>query len=239
MKYIKLIVAGLAMLAASSTHAQDSKTAQMSSELDTISRAIGLSVGKNLMGVGVDSISMDQFMTGLKLAYGHQVTLPELQAAQTMIDQYVQDIQNKKTEELRSVGDNWLSENAKKEGVITLPSGLQYKVIRQGTGPIPVDGDNVTTHYTGTFIDGKIFDSSVQRGTPATFGVNQVIKGWTEALKLMPEGSKWELYIPFDLAYGESGRSSIPPYSTLIFELDLLQVDQKTPMMDDPVPSPK
>ena len=114
--------------------------------------------------------------------------------------------------------------NAKKEGVVELPSGLQYKVITEGTGPKPVDGDKVTTHYTGTLIDGKIFDSSVARGTPATFGVNEVIKGWTEALKLMPEGSKWELYIPYDLAYGPGGRPSIPPYATLIFEIELIDV---------------
>ncbi len=222
------------MATSSISIAQNNTATQMKFELDTISKAIGVSVGKNLLNVGIDTISMEQFVIGLKEAYSHTVTLEQLQAAQASIDQYVQNIQDKKTEAERSVGDNWLAENAKKEGVVTLPSGLQYKVITQGTGEIAEDGDNVTTHYTGTFIDGKIFDSSVQRGTPATFGVNQVIKGWTEALKLMPEGSKWELYIPFDLAYGPSGRSSIPPYSTLIFELELLNVEHKasTPVFD-------
>jgi len=234
MKNIKLFSAVVLMATSSISIAQNNTSTQMKSELDTISKAIGVSVGKNLLNVGIDTISMEQFVIGMNEAYSHTVTLEQLQAAQALIDQYVQKIQDKKTEAERSVGDNWLAENAKKEGVVTLPSGLQYKVVTQGTGEIAEDGDNVTTHYTGTFIDGKIFDSSVQRGTPATFGVNQVIKGWTEALKLMPEGSKWELYIPFDLAYGPSGRSSIPPYSTLIFELELLKVEHKasTPVFD-------
>jgi FKBP-type peptidyl-prolyl cis-trans isomerase FklB len=137
----------------------------------------------------------------------------------------MQEIEAEKAKELGKLGAEFLAANAKKEGVVTLPSGLQYKVITAGTGAMAVDGDQVTTHYTGKFIDGKVFDSSVSRGEPATFGVNQVIKGWTEALKLMPEGSKWELYIPYDLAYGAQGRPpQIPQYSMLIFEIELLDV---------------
>jgi FKBP-type peptidyl-prolyl cis-trans isomerase FklB len=121
-------------------------------------------------------------------------------------------------------GDAFLAENKKKPGVITLPDGLQYKVIKEGTGKKPSDTSQVKVHYTGKFIDGKTFDSSVDRGQPATFGCNQVIKGWTEALMLMKEGSKMELVIPPDLAYGEAGRPGIPPNSVLVFDVELLEI---------------
>ncbi|MCB0734411.1 MAG: FKBP-type peptidyl-prolyl cis-trans isomerase [Bacteroidetes bacterium] len=197
---------------------------KLDTKIDSVSNALGVSIGKNLMAADIDSINVDAFMDGLKKAMGHQVTQPELAAAQQLIDSYVQELRDKKSENLIKVGSTFLANNAKKPGVVELPSGLQYKVIKAGTGPKPADGDNVTTHYTGTFIDGKVFDSSVERGTPATFNVNGVIKGWTEALKLMPEGSKWELYIPYDLAYGAAGRPSIPPYSVLVFEIELIDV---------------
>jgi FKBP-type peptidyl-prolyl cis-trans isomerase FklB len=229
MKQIKIFITGLLILSSTMANAQNNNPKDMKSELDTISQALGLSVGKNLLAAGIDSINFDQFVAGLNLAYDHKITPDQLQEAQQSIDQYVKNIQAKKTESASAVGTEWLAANAKKEGVVTLPSGLQYKIITDTTGPMPMDGDDVTTHYTGSFIDGKIFDSSVQRGTPATFGVNQVIKGWTEALKLMPKGSKWELYIPYDLAYGPEGRSSIPPYSTLIFQIELLSIDHKVP----------
>jgi FKBP-type peptidyl-prolyl cis-trans isomerase FklB len=122
-------------------------------------------------------------------------------------------------------GAAFLAENAKREGVVTLPSGLQYEVIRQGTGATPTLNDRVTVHYHGTLIDGEVFDSSVVRGDPATFGVTQVISGWTEALQLMPVGSKWKLFIPYDLAYGSQDRGVIRPYSTLIFEVELLDIN--------------
>ena len=122
-------------------------------------------------------------------------------------------------------GTAFLAENAKKKGVITLPSGLQYKVITKGTGAIPTENQRVKTHYRGTLINGKQFDSSYDRGEPATFGVTQVIAGWTEALKMMPVGSKWELFIPYNLAYGERAMGSdIPAYSTLIFTIELLEI---------------
>lgn len=126
---------------------------------------------------------------------------------------------------IREENAKFLEENKKKEGVVTLPSGLQYKVIKEGNGPKPTETSRVEVHYHGTTIDGKVFDSSVDRNQPASFGLNQVIKGWTEGLQLMPVGSKYTLYIPYDLAYGEAGRpGSIPPYATLIFEVELLQI---------------
>lgn len=141
--------------------------------------------------------------------------------------------ETKQSEELRAEyadkiaeGDKFMAENKTQDGVVTLPSGLQYKIITEGTGRIPQDGDRVTVHYKGTLIDGTVFDSSIDRGEPATFGVNQVIKGWTEALKLMPVGSKWMLYIPYDLAYGTRDQGAIKPFSNLIFEVELISVDE-------------
>lgn len=226
MKQIRISVLAILMLAVTSVSAQNgkSKTPVMKTELDTVSKALGISVGKNLISAGIDSLSFEQFMEGIRRAYENKVTPTEIQEAQQTVDVYVQGIQERQAKAASKVGTDFLAANAKKEGVITLPSGLQYKVIKQGTGVKAVDGDQVTTHYTGTFIDGRIFDSSVQRGEPATFGVNQVIKGWTEALKLMPEGSKWQLFIPYTLAYGTQDRGSIPAYSTLIFEIELIDV---------------
>ena len=123
-------------------------------------------------------------------------------------------------------GANFLAKNAKKEGVISLESGLQYEILKQGSGAKPTINDNVTTHYHGTLIDGTIFDSSVDRGQPATFPVSGVIKGWTEALQLMSVGSKWRLYVPYDLAYGERGAgANIGPFTTLIFEVELISIN--------------
>jgi FKBP-type peptidyl-prolyl cis-trans isomerase FklB len=119
-----------------------------------------------------------------------------------------------------------MSENGSREGVVTLPSGLQYEILTEGKGAIPTDTDRVKVHYHGTLIDGTVFDSSVERGEPATFGVTQVIAGWTEALQLMPVGSKWKLYIPYDLAYGSSDRGSIKPFSNLIFEVELIGIEK-------------
>lgn len=128
------------------------------------------------------------------------------------------------TNQLKKTNLAWLESNREKKGVKTTESGLQYRILSKGEGPVASDTDEVEVHYEGTLIDGKIFDSSYKRNEPATFRCNQVIKGWTEALKIMPEGSVWELYIPYDLAYGESGSQNIPPFSTLIFKVELLKV---------------
>ena len=134
----------------------------------------------------------------------------------------------KKYADNKAAGEKFLAENKTKEGVVTTPSGLQYKIITKGTGAIPADSSKVKVNYKGTLIDGTLFDSSIKRGQPATFGVSQVIPGWVEALQLMPEGAKWKLYIPSELAYGAQGAGEmIPPHSTLIFEVELLKVLNK------------
>lgn len=137
-----------------------------------------------------------------------------------------QEAKKTASQEVISKGDKFMAENATKDGVVTLPSGLQYKIITKGTGAVPTSEDKVKVHYHGTLIDGTVFDSSVDRGEPITFGVTQVIPGWTEALQLMPVGSKWMLYIPYSLAYGDRDGGPIPPYSNLIFEVELLGIEK-------------
>lgn len=225
MKKVILVVVVAAFVVLTSMKLTSNKKMQGQTELDALSYALGINVGNNLKASGFEAVNADEFMKGLTEAMAGQVSEQTLATTNAAIQNYMQEVEAKKAKELAKVGAQYLEDNAKKEGVVTLPSGLQYKVITAGTGPKAVDGDQVTTHYTGKFVDGKVFDSSVSRGEPATFGVNQVIKGWTEALKLMPEGSKWELYIPYDLAYGAQGRPpQIPEYSMLIFEIELIDV---------------
>lgn len=152
---------------------------------------------------------------------GSKMTIEE---AQKYVQTTMENIRNAKAEKSKIAGTQFLEENKAKEGVVVLPSGLQYKVIVAGKGAIPTASDIVRVNYVGTLVDGTEFDSSIKRGQPAEFGVTQVIKGWTEALQLMPVGSKWELYIPQELAYGEADQGVIPPLSTLIFEIELLDI---------------
>ncbi len=152
---------------------------------------------------------------------------PEIsyQEAQAIINEFFEELQKKASEGAIKAGQDFLNENAKRPEVITLESGLQYEIIKDANGPKPKASDKVTVHYHGTLIDGKVFDSSVQRGEPATFGVTQVISGWVEALQLMPVGSKWKLFIPSNLAYGAQGAGqAIGPHTTLIFEVELIGI---------------
>ena len=148
------------------------------------------------------------------------------QECSNIVQQYMQAVATERSVKMRGEGQRFLDENKTKEGVKVTASGLQYKVITSGKGKMPITSDQVTVHYTGNLLDGTVFDSSVQRGSPAIFGVTQVIAGWIEALQLMHEGDKWILFIPDNLAYGERGKGAqIPPYTTLIFELELIKVN--------------
>lgn len=175
---------------------------------------------------GAELLDIDEVIRGLKDGVsGADGELTDNEVAQ-IFGQFQQEASQMQAKQFEAEGAAWLAENAKKDGVTTLPSGLQYKVIKEGTGASPSSSDSVEAHYRGTFIDGTEFDSSYKRGQPATFGVQGVIPGWTEALQLMKEGSKWELFIPYDLAYGPNGRQgAIPPYATLLFEVELLKVN--------------
>jgi FKBP-type peptidyl-prolyl cis-trans isomerase len=201
---------------------------------DKFSYSLGMKMGENLhkQSVPVDPAILAR---GLRdgLAGGKTLlTDDEAQAAIMEVQKQMQEKQQAKKQEEGAAnkkdGEAFLAANKSKEGVVTLPSGLQYKILKAGTGPKPVATDSVVCNYRGTLINGTEFDSSYKRGQPATFPVNGVIKGWTEALQLMPVGSKWQLFIPSDLAYGDPGRPGIEPSSTLIFEVELLSIEDKS-----------
>ena len=200
--------------------------------MDKNSYALGMSIAHNMLQSGVREISFDDFTAGLKAALTGAETAITYEEAGTLLDEFFGKIQAEQAarqaeigEFMKKDGETFLAANAKKEGVTVIPSGLQYKVLKSGEGRKPGRTDKVRCHYEGTFPNGQKFDSSYDRNEPAVFGVNQVIAGWTEALQLMSEGSAWELYIPYNLAYGEAGApGAIPPYSALVFKVELIEV---------------
>lgn len=203
-----------------------SKTLDMTNSMVKISYSLGSLMAANVKAQGADSLDIDALNKGVQDALNGQPLLVDQNEAMQVVQTYMQTAAMRKTAKSKEVGQAFLEANKKNEGILTTASGLQYKVLQQGSGKQPTASDRVTVHYTGTLIDGTPFDSSVKRGQPATFSVGGVIRGWTEALQLMREGDKWMLYIPYDLAYGERGSGGqIPPYSTLIFEVELISVN--------------
>jgi len=206
--------------------------ASLKTQRDKISYIIGMDAGKNLKVQSID-VDPDIFMKGFKDALSGNKSLLSDDIIKESMAVFQDEIMKKHEDELKKAaaqnkkeGEAFLAENKKKEGVVTLASGLQYKVIKEGDGKSPKETDTVTVNYQGTFIDGTEFDSSYKRNQPATFQVNGVIPGWTEALQLMKAGSKWQLYIPAGLAYGEQGAGRvIGPNATLIFDVELLSID--------------
>jgi FKBP-type peptidyl-prolyl cis-trans isomerase len=231
MKLRWLAVVGVALCAAQ-VSAQEASP--LKTQKDKISYAIGMDLGSRLRKLSVD-VDPELLSRGLKDALANSKTLLTPEEAGAAIGE-VQAAAQRKQEEARQAaiavnknqGESFLAENKKKEGVVTLPSGLQYKILKQGTGPKPGSGDTVVCQYRGTLIDGAEFDSSYKRGQPAEFPVTGVIRGWTEALQLMQVGSKWQLFIPPQLAYGERGAGGvIGPNATLIFEVELVSIKAK------------
>jgi FKBP-type peptidyl-prolyl cis-trans isomerases 1 len=200
--------------------------------MDKISYALGMSIAQSLMQSGVQNLVVEDFAAAVKAGLAGEQPALDFEEAGKVLDSFFSELEAKRAEEaakvgeaMKKAGEDFLAENAKKEGIIALPSGLQYRVVKEGNGRKAGKNDSVRCHYEGRFIDGKIFDSSYKRGVPAEFGVTQVIKGWTEALQLMSEGSEWELFIPYHLAYGEAGaHGSIPPYSALVFRVEVIKV---------------
>ncbi|MCI7653999.1 MAG: FKBP-type peptidyl-prolyl cis-trans isomerase [Prevotella sp.] len=191
---------------------------------DQVAYALGTSIGMQLRQMGAEELDINEFATGVGDALADKTAM-EPAEIQAVINEFF----NRKTEEqsrkAKSAGEDFLAANAKKEGVVTLPSGLQYQVLREGNGKRPKATDQVRCHYEGTLINGTVFDSSYKRGEPAVFGLNQVIKGWTEGVQLMQEGAKYRFFIPYDLAYGERGAGQqIPPFAALIFDVELIEV---------------
>lgn len=194
--------------------------------MDNISYALGLSIGNNFRASGIKGLEIDDFIKGINDVFNEAKPAIAFDEAQRLLQDYFKNLQAEKFEMNKQVGEEFLRINKEKRDVVTLPSGLQYEVIKTGDGPKPGSDDKVRCHYHGTFVDGRVFDSSVQRGKPAVFGVSQVIRGWTEALQLMNVGSKWRLFIPSDLAYGAHGAGeAIEPNMTLIFDVELLGIE--------------
>ena len=197
-------------------------------DADKVSYGIGLQLGQQVKGQSFPGFSLDALVVGLSDIFENKpLRFPEdeMHAAFSAINQLVQEEASKAAESNKADGKAYLEENAKKDGVITTASGLQYEIIKEGDGPKPSQTDMVVTHYHGTLIDGTVFDSSVERGEPAQFPVNGVIQGWIEALQMMPVGSKWRLHIPSNLAYGDQGSAPvIPAGATLVFDIELIEI---------------
>ncbi|MBR1871687.1 MAG: FKBP-type peptidyl-prolyl cis-trans isomerase [Bacteroidales bacterium] len=200
--------------------------------MDKLSYALGMSIAHNMMQSGVKDLKFEDFTAGLRDSMtGRKPAIPFEEAGE-ILNKYFATLEEESAAEAAEIGEAmkkdgeaFLAANKNKPGVITLPSGLQYKVLREGGDKMPGRTDKVRCHYEGKFTNGQVFDSSYKRGEPAVFGVNQVIAGWTEALQLMGEGAEWELYIPYNLAYGEAGaHGAIPPYAALIFKVELIEV---------------
>ncbi len=194
--------------------------------MDSISYSLGVLLGQSLRQQGVEQVNAAVLAGAINDVLGNKPLQVDASDANRIVQNYMQGQQAKKYDKTIAEGKAFLDTNGKRKEVVTLPSGLQYEVMVAGSGPKPTAQDRVTVHYHGTLLDGTVFDSSVDRGQPATFGVTQVIQGWVEALQLMPQGSKWKLFIPYNLAYGErAAGAKIGPYSTLIFEVELIKIN--------------
>ena len=204
-------------------------------ELEKLSYALGMSMGNNFKSSGIEELNIKEFADGVSAVFEGAQPKMSYDEAKNVIRDFFMALEQKQNEAAakmgevnKAAGEAFLAENAKRAEVKTTESGLQYEVLAEGNGEKPAASDTVVVHYTGSLIDGTVFDSSVERGTPATFGVTQVIPGWVEALQLMQVGAKWRLYIPSDLAYGPRGAGgAIGPNATLIFDVELLQIAGK------------
>lgn len=193
--------------------------------MNKVSYALGLSIGQNFRASGFDEISLEDFLAGVRDFLQEAEPRMTYDEAKVVINDYFQEVRRKAVEQNKDAGEEFLKINGHKTGVVTLPSGLQYEVIKMGDGPKPELTDTVECHYHGTLINGQVFDSSMDRGQTAKFPLQGVIKGWTEILQLMPVGSKWKVTIPSDLAYGDRGAGEmIQPGSTLIFIIELIAI---------------
>ena len=193
--------------------------------MEKLSYALGMVIGHNLKGMNVTNLNSADFAQAVADVLAGEKTALTDDEAQTTVSTFLQQQQEEQSKAARAEGEAFLAENAKKEGVTVLPSGLQYTVLREGQGRKPAATDSVKCHYEGTLTNGTVFDSSYRRGEPATFPLNGVIAGWTEGVQLMAEGAKYRFFIPYNLAYGERGAGqSIPPYAALIFDVELIEI---------------
>ena len=200
--------------------------------MDKLSYALGIGIGSQLAGMGAKELNIDDFAQAIKDVISGSELKVDNAEAQTLVQNFFQEQEAKQQaaaaeagKVAKAAGEAFLAENGKKDGVVTLPSGLQYQVLKEGDGKKPSATDQVVCHYEGTLLDGTVFDSSYKRNQPATFGLNQVIAGWTEGVQLMQEGAKYRFFIPYNLAYGERGAGAqIPPFAALVFDVELIEV---------------
>ena len=205
---------------------EKAKLVDLQDSLQNFSYAFGVSIGRNLKTIGFDSISYNAFSVALKDAIKGKEKI-SIGDAERIIQSTIKKAQEEEAKAKSEEGNRFLAENGKRPEIVTTKSGLQYEILKKGEGAIPKATDRIKVHYTGMLTDGTIFDSSVERGKPAVFGVTQVIQGWQEALQLMPVGSKWMVFIPQDIAYGPRGSGrQIPPYAALMFEMELLAIEK-------------
>ena len=227
----KLILAAtLATTLSAQVSAEAAKV--LENDKQKVSYSFGLVLGKRMQN-DLPDLNVDLFMQGVKDAMENKAGLLTDDQVAEVLSKFQRDMQQEQMEKVQKIaeensktGADFLAKNKQKEGVVTLESGLQYKVLKEGKGPQPGPNDVVKVHYTGSLINGEVFDSSVERGEPVTFPLNGVIAGWTEALQLMPTGSKWQLFIPSELAYGANGNRSIGPNETLLFDVELLGIEK-------------
>lgn len=225
---IALLVAGAASYSFAAEPIKSLET-----EEQKVSYSFGLVFGKRMIN-DLPDLDVDVFVQGLKDSFQGKAPLLTDEQVGKILEEFQRDMQQQQVEKVQAIGatnkksgTDFLAENKDKEGVVTLESGLQYKILTEGKGAQPGASDVVKVHYTGSLVNGEVFDSSVERGEPVTFPVNGVIAGWTEALQLMPKGSKWQLFIPSDLAYGSNGNRSIGPNETLLFDVELIEIEKK------------
>lgn len=200
-------------------------TGEFKNDREKLAYAVGLEVGRNMEDAKIDSLDVESMLNAMRDVLNKKDLKMTDEAARKLIQEYFQNKQKVDAQVQKQKAQEFFVANSKKPGVVTLPSGLQYQIIKEGTGPKPTVNNKVKVHYHGTLLDGKVFDSSVERGEPAEFSVGGVITGWTEALQLMPTGSKWKVFIPSNLAYGERGAGGvIGPNESLIFEVELIEI---------------
>lgn len=208
-----------------SSKSKNKSKMKLTTEVDSVSYSIGLNIAENLSNQGLDGLNIDALAKGMDDFFSQNDLAISKEQGEQFIQNYMQRKAMEAANKNKKEGEDFLAKNGQKDGIVTLPSGMQYEIIEAGQGAIPKATDKVRTHYHGTLIDGTVFDSSIERGQTATFGVTQVIQGWQEALQLMPVGSKWRLYIPYHLAYGERGAGGqIGPFATLIFDIELIEI---------------
>lgn len=228
MKLLSIIflAAGFMLFTGCSQQDMSGKEVQLDTQIDSVSYSLGVNIGKNIKAQGVEQLNVNALAKAMNDVFGDETLKIDEMTSNMVIQNYFENLQSSVAEKSREEGLAFLEENKGKENVVSTESGLQYQVLEAGSGPIPKEDDTVTVHYEGKTIDGNVFDSSMERGEPVSFPVNGVIQGWQEALQLMPVGSKWRIWVPSDLAYGERGAGrDIGPNETLIFDVELLSID--------------